>query len=77
MNAIEFIDIIDVIQKLIEHVTENVKKQKSCVFIIKMNKNDNFVDVDIDLKVIDETNANLEKRDDFVITFEFIAIVFF
>ena len=31
---------------------------------------------DIDLNVI-ETNTNLEKRDDFVIIFEFVVIVFF
>ena len=48
----------------------------SCAFIIKINKIDDFADVDIDLKIIDEANADLEKRDDFVIVFEFVAIVF-
>ena len=49
----------------------------SCAFIIKINKIDDFVDVDIDLKIIDEANADFEKRDDFVTVFEFVAIAFF
>ena len=43
----------------------------SCVFVIKINKSDDFVDVNFDLDV------NLEKRDNFVNDFELVAIVFF
>ena len=47
---------IDVMKKLIE----NVIKQMICVFVIKLNKFDNNVDVDIDLNVIYEI---FEKND--------------
>ena len=70
------IDTIDVIEKLIENMIKNVKKQTLCAFVIKINKFNDIIDVDFDLNII-ETNANLEKRDDFIIIFEFIVIVFF
>ena len=61
-------------------VTKNVEKQMSCAFIIEINKDDDFIDADIDLNVIDElleTDANLRKRDDFASVFELVAIASF
>ena len=58
-------------------------KQEIYSFVIKINNYENFIDIDIDLNKIDEIkrvtkiDVNFEKRDDFVIVFEFIIIIFF
>ena len=61
-NAIDTIDIIDAIDvikfmNVIEKLIENVIKQTIYVFVIKINKIDNIVDIDINLNVIDENDV--------------------
>ena len=61
-------------------MTRNVKKQALCAFVIKIDKCDDVADAN--LNMIDEsnvikTNVNLEKRNDFVIVFEFVVIASF
>ena len=63
LNAIDTIDaikFIDIIEKLIE----NVIKQTIYFIVIKINKFNDIVDVDIDLNAIDkinETNDVIDK----------------
>ena len=71
LNAININDVIDIICLIdvikfidvIEKLIENVIKQMICVFVIKINKFDNDVDIDIDLNIIDKINKLNEKND--------------
>ena len=60
LNAIHAIDII-------EKLIENVIKQMICVFVIKINKCDNNVDIDINLNIIDEIK-NMSKKLNIIVT---------
>ena len=76
LNAIVTVDVI----VETKNVIKDVKKQMSCAFVIKINKNDDVINASLNMKIIDEiieTNADFERRDDFVVIFEFVVIVFF
>ena len=61
-NAIDTINIIDAIDiikfmNVIEKLIENVIKQTIYALVIKINKFNNIVDIDINLNVIDENDV--------------------
>ena len=63
IDTIKFVDVIDAIKFIgvIENLIENVIKQMTCVLVIKINKCDDDIDVDINLNVIDKIKSMSKK----------------